>query len=278
MGMYNYIGTSGDQVKCFYVPCISVSPTNTVCMGSMGGQLESVNDTPYMTPYYNYGEDFGIMTFDLAFTPLGTEVHIVRDGKWVETLSAMEMDDNYDLPPVIINNFGTFFNVHSVAELKQMLQEFHDANAEYDRILLEGLEAHNLQGRFPLISEFRDKSHEERSAELAIRSEIGDLAYRSTQKIVNEKWVIHDPDADMAELVGLVYADWYHQNHPEEWTRPDVWQRPEEEWPIIINDLYDRIKDIGDPLEIYKHWCSQKNIIVNHEEVKALLEKYHTNM
>ena len=275
MGMYNYIGTSGDQVKCFYVPCISVSPTNTVCMGSSGGRLECVNDTPYMTPYYNYGKDFGIMTFALAFTPLEVEVHIVRDGKWVETLPAMQMDDNYDLPPVIINNFGTFFNVHSVAELKQMLQEFHDANVEHDRILFDGLEAHNLKGRFPTIAEFKNKPHEERVAELAIRSEIGDLAYKTTQKIVNEKWVIHDPDADMAELVGLVYADWRQQNPLDESITP-AWQRPEEEWTIIVDDLYDRFNDIGDPLAFYKNWCNKKGIIVDINDVSHFLNTYKT--
>ena len=276
MGMYNYIGTSGDQVKCFYVPCISVSPTKTVCMGSTGGRLECVNDTPYMTPYYNYGKDFGIMTFALAFRPLEVEVHIVRDGKWVETLPAIEMDDNYVLPPVIINNFGTFFNVHSVAELKQMLQEFHNANVEYDRILFDGLEAHNLKGRFPTMAEFKDKPHEERVAELAIRSEIGDLAYKTTQKIVNEKWVIHDPDADMAELVGLVYADWREQ-HPVDTSIVPAWQRPESEWSIIINDLYDRFHEYGDPLTIYKEWCEKKGIIVNQEDVATLLNRYRTN-
>ena len=275
MGMYNYIGTSGDQVKCFYVPCISVSPTKTVCMGSTGGRLECVNDTPYMTPYYNYGKDFGIMTFALAFRPLEVEVHIVRDGKWVETLPAMEMDDNYDLPPVIINNFGTFFNVHSVAELKQMLQEFHDANVEYDRILFDGLEAHNLKGRFPTMAEFKNKPHEERVAELAIRSEIGDLAYKTTQKIVNEKWVIHDPDADMAELVGLVYADWRQQNPLDESITP-AWQRPEEEWTIIVDDLYDRFNDIGDPLAFYKNWCNKKGIIVDINDVSHFLNTYKT--
>ena len=274
MGMYNYIGTSGDQVKCFYVPCISVNKDKTVCIGSTGGRLESVNDTPYMTPYYNYGKDFGIMTFDLAFTPLETEVHIVRDGKWVETLLIMEMSDDYDLPPVIVNNCGTLFKVNSTVELKQMLQEFNHANVEYDRILFEGLEAHNLQGRFPSITEFRAKPHEEAMAEIAIRSEIGDLAYKATHKIANEKWVISEPDDDIAELVGLVYADWYYQNHPEEWTRPDVWQRPEEEWPIIINDLYDRFKDIGDPLVIYKEWCEKKNIVVDHDEVKHFIEMF----
>lgn len=278
MGMYNYIGTSGDQVKCFYVPCISINADNTVCMGSMGGRLECVNDTPYITPYYNYGKNFGILTFDLAFTPLETEIHIVRDGKWTETLAIMEMPDDYNLPPVIVNNSGTLFRVNSTVELKQMLKEYDHANVEHDRILFDALETHNLKGRFPSISEFRSKPHEEAMAELAIRSEISELAYKSTHKITNEKWVINDPDDDMAELVGLVYADWYYQNHPEEWTRPDVWKRPEEEWPIIINDLYDRFKDIGDPLEIYKQWCSQKNIIVNHEDVRALLEKYHTTM
>lgn len=40
MGMYDYIGHSGDQVKYFYVPCISINPTTdppTVCFGTSGG-------------------------------------------------------------------------------------------------------------------------------------------------------------------------------------------------------------------------------------------------
>ena len=62
MGMYDYINKNGDQVKCFYVPCITIhdnKDTNgkEVCFYTSGGQLKGYAEgpVPFMTPYYNYG-------------------------------------------------------------------------------------------------------------------------------------------------------------------------------------------------------------------------------
>lgn len=270
MGMYDYIGHSGDQVKCFYVPCISINPTTdppTVCFGTSGGRLECVNDAPYMTPYYNYGKDFVILSGAFIWDGHATEIHVVRDGKWVETIKIEEMPDTYDMPSTVVGYQGTRYKAHTVAELKQMLADYIWADETYNSIFANGLEQHNLSGRLLNIDRARTLPHDELMAEINIRNELHTVAYENSTKPINEKWLDTSHESD-AELIGLAYATWEMSKDPNRY------QYPEEEWKAIVADLYDRLKDMGDLLEVYKDWCAKEGIVVDHEEVKHFVDMF----
>lgn len=270
MGLYDYIGTSGDQVKCFYVPCISVNMDAnppTVCFGTSGGRLKSANDAPYMTPYYNYSKDFAILSGEFIWDIYETEIHVVKDGVWIETIKLEQMPDTYALPSTIIGCQGTRYNAHTVVELKKMVADYAWADETYNSIYSNGLEQHNLSGRLMNIDKARQMSHDDLMAEIAIRNEIQHLAHENSYKIVNEKWLDTSHENE-AELVGIAYAAWASSKEPERY------QYPDEEWRAIIADLYARFEKIGDPLVIYREWCKQEGIVVDHGQVKAFIETY----
>ena len=275
MGMYNYIGHSGDQVKCFYVPCIPVSKDELgvyrASFGTSGGRLVNVNDTPYMTPYYNYGEDFLILDYPLSWDRDNTQVHIVKNGKWVATKLVSELDDDFEMPPVVIDGHACRYKIDTLDELLTFLVEHEEASNGYESMYANALEQANL-ARFPSIEEWRALDHDAMLAQHEYRMNAMDAAYNTYQKPFNEKWL--DDKDSVLEILGLAIADYIENTCNADWKRHDF------EWHIIFTDAIDRIhQEFDNPIEAYLKWCRDNGIdeeIVNEEMVYDIVNRYNT--
>lgn len=274
MGLYDYIGTAGDQVKCFYVPCIAVNMDSnppTVNFGTSGGRLGSVNNAPYMTAFYNYGKDFAILSCEFIWEGRKAQIFVVRDGKWSETLYVSDIPDTYDLPSTVIGYYGTRYNAHNTAELKQMVSDYIEADDKFNKLYDERLAQNNLTGRFMDFKKAKQMPHDDLLKEIAIRDEISKNTHQDAYGEINKRWLDKSHESDV-ELVGLVYEEWLWQQ------APDRWKHPDEEWAVIIDELYKQFANIGDPLVVYKSWCEKEGIVVNHDEVEKLFAKYRKSL
>lgn len=276
MGMYNYIGVSGDQVKCFYVPCIPVNKDSlgvyNASFGTSGGRLRSVNDAPYMTPFYNYGKDIAILDYPLMWDREETQVHIIRDGHWVETLHVKDMAEDYNLPVCVIDGHGTRFMIDTVENLKQFLIDADIASKGYESSYNNALEAANL-ARFPHIDEWRQLSHEEVQARHEFYMSAMDAAYQEHQKPFHEKWYDTEHESEL-DILGLAFADYLES------LKDEGWQRHEFEWHIIFSDAISRLLiHFSDPVSAYIDWCAKEGIdssVVDEGVLREVVAKYAT--
>ena len=274
MGMYNYIGTSGDQVKCFYVPCIPVSKDSlgvyNASFGTSGGRLISVNEAPYMTPFYNYGKNIAIIDYPLMWDRENTIVHIIRDGNWVETIKVEDMGDDYNLPECVIDGYGSRFLIDSVPSLRQFLVDADVASKGYDSAYNNALEEANL-ARFPSIDEWRQLTHEEVQARHDFYMAAMNEAYNVHQKPFHDKWydVSHESELD---ILGLAFADYLESLHNEGYVRHEF------EWHIVFSDAISRLcNEYEDPVSAYVDWCAKEGIdesVVDEGVLREVVARY----
>ena len=204
MGMYDYIGHDGDQVKCFYVPCISINKDVNpprVTFYTSGGRLNSVNNAPYMTPYYNYGKDFAIVDDSFANDTSDVLVHIVQDGLWKETCTLSEMPENYPWPPVTINKYGRRYNVKSQQELMNMFIERCNVQAKYEQLATDRLNQAGLE-RQPNFQRLRTMPAEQINKEIETRDRIEHSVFEETYNPFNSKY-INDEHETPLEIIKI---------------------------------------------------------------------------
>lgn len=269
MGMYDYIGSSGDQIKCFFVPCISIDRKNgtpQVCFHAMGGLLRGFDEVPYSTPYYNYGKDFFIVEFQLEEVPY---IHVIRDARYQETLIVAQMDDNYLLPPVAIDNYGTRLNINSTKELKDFVEDYCDKKDLAYVMEVQYLNEYGLSYKLDF-DRMRKLSTEELNSECKIRNMVANKVYDKTMKLFNDKWIIPD-DEDMINL-GLAVAEYIelevHKN-------PDRYPRTNDDWKLIFTTALCKLKDRFErPLDAYFDWCDNQGIKLDKSWTADIIKQY----
>ncbi len=271
MGMYDYINKNGDQVKCFYVPCITIQEDKEVSFYATGGQLASYvkAPVPFMTPYYNYGHTFAIMEYHLLPKEYEAMVHIIRDGHFVETFDIHTMPKNYDLPETVIDKYGQFYNIHSTKELKQFIVE----NADIEKRVRETEESELAKVGLKVQLPAFDKSRpiEEYVKEFKIREGIDEKIHQEIQKPFLMKWWNYDHDSKV-EIIGFLLADYEDvKKRPKERV-----QRTEEEWALIFSKAIEYLKKDGypTPLNNYFQWCEKEGIVIDRHNATQLFSKY----
>ena len=278
MGLYDYVGHSGDQVKCFYVPCITVkydkeTKRSDVCFHCSGGRLAGANNAPYMTPYYNYGKDFAILDYHW-YEHEAPKVHIFKDAKWVETREWHEFEDDYDYPPVTIDKNGDWTNIHSAVDMKEFVETFIREDANYTQIETDGLEAVNLSYGLYDIDHYREMGLEAMQAEFGLREQIRNEAYNHTLKPFYEKWADRSRESEL-HIIGLVLEDYLDEQRPNRENWRDV-NRLEYEWYAIFSNAIDYLSDkFENPLEDYFEWAEKQGIEIDREWTIGLFEKYN---
>ena len=279
MGLYDYVGHSGNQVKCFYVPCINVkynreARKSDVGFYTSGGRLAGANNAPYMTHYYNYGKNFAILDYAFVRYDNRAIVHIFKDAKWVETREWNEFEDNYDYPPVTIDKNGNWLNIHSAVDMKEFIDTFIREDANYTQMEMDALEAVNLSYKRPGRDHYLSMGLEAMQAEFDLRNQISNEAYNHTLKPFYKKWADKSRESDLC-IIGLVLEDYLDEQRPNRENWRDT-HRPEYEWYAIFSDAIDYLSDkFKNPLEEYFKWAEKQGIEIDREWATDLFEKYN---
>jgi hypothetical protein len=278
MGMYDYVGHSGDQVKCFDVPCLTVNKYNKETKKAepyfhvVGGRLKNMNTAPYMTPYYNYGPDFAILDYRW-YEHEPPMAHIFKNGEWVETVECADMADTYDYPPVTIGYYGDRINISSAAEMHAFVAEFIAMDKRQEEILADKYAAANITEKFITRDRALDMGHEALMAEIAIRNEIETYAFNSTFGPFNEKWFDRSHESEL-EIIGLVLYDYLDEQRDVREGYRDT-TRVEYEWYALFGGAIECLKEkFANPVEDYLQWCDREGIEVDKQMVRGLFAKY----
>ena len=276
MGMYDYINKNGDQVKCFYVPCITIhdnKDTNgkEVSFYASGGQLKGYAEgpVPFMTPYYNYGHTFAIMEFHLLPSSMEPVVHIIRDKCFVETFDISALPDDYDLPKNVIDKYGQWYNIKSAQELKQFIAEDREVKKRVRETEEVELAKVGLKVQLPAFDKSRPA--EDYIREFKIREEIDNKIHAEIQKPFMDKWWNGEHDSKL-DIIGFVLAD-----YDDVISRPDERvQRTEEDWKLIFTQAVEYLEKEGypTPLHNYFQWCEKEGIEIDRHKATELFSKY----
>ena len=272
MGMYNYVGHDGEQVKCFYVPAICVDynkETKEAVVGfhTSGGRLENCNNAPYMTHYYNYGKDFAILKYYLIDDENEPFMHVFRNGKFVETVRISDMPDDCHLNNVI-DNYGEWTNIHSVSDAREFIKDYRYYRDMQISMETEALERIGLSYKLASFSEMKEKGADAIRYECQMRAQISNEVYALTTKIFNDKWydVSHESHLD---IIGLALDDYLEDAKRREWRRKEF------EWYAIFTQVALMLREnYNEPVEAYYSWATSQGIEVDRDWVRSLFCKY----
>ena len=268
--MYDYIGTSGDQVKCFYVPYIVVSELNEengekkVSFGISGGCLNGYNyEVPYQSRYYNYGKNFVII--DDTSGPLeDVNVHYIFNGKYVDTYALDDIPLTFEWPETVIDSDGNKMNISSVNELYEFVAEKKIQHIKYKT--KQAQELRNA-GYITLdsIQHYRNMDRELRVKEMNERRRIKMESYDLTIKPFRERWYnTYDRD-DQIVVIGYILSEYERDKN----------SKTEDEWKVICLAAKNNLRNMSDdPLSTYCDWCEKNGIFVDRKEVYEWLGKY----
>ena len=278
MGLYDYVGKHGDQVKCFALPCFSVKRYNNETKKSecsfhvVGGRLANANNAPYATPYYNYGKDFAILDYRW-YESEAPKVHFFRDGKWVRTAYCDKVSLRYNYPPVTIDYYGERINVKSVKEMRAFIADFIETDKMQNQMLHDGLEAVNLSYKLNSKDYYLSIGQDAMVAEFQLRDQIHNDVYSKTFASFNQKWINRDHESEL-DIIGMLVYDYMDERAEKRDGYRDT-HRLEYEWYMLFAGAIEQLKyQFENPVESYFDWCDKEGIIVDKEFVKALFEKY----
>lgn len=276
MGMYNYVGDCGEQVKCFYVPAINVDYNRetkecTVNIYSSGGRLESCNDAPYMTHYYNYGKDFAILEYRLMGKDESPYFHVFRDGKFVETAELNDVPEDYDLPYNVIDHYGEWINAHTIQDLRTFVAGHRETDANCIQMETEALEKIGLSYKLSSFAAMQEKGADWIRYECQMRNQIYDEVNALTWKPFLEKWRDSSRDSNL-DMIGLVLDDYIYDTTIR---AADGWARKEFEWYMIFTQVLEKLaSEFDNPIDAYFDWTEKWGIEVDKNWVLELFSKY----
>lgn len=278
MGMYDYVGISGDQVKCFDVPCLTLQKYNRTTKKAepyfhvVGGRLKNMNTAPYKTLYYNYGPDFAILDYRW-YKNEPPMAHIFKNGEWVETIECDVMPNTYDYPPVTIGYYGDRINISSAAEMHEFVAEFIATDKRQEEILADKYAAANITEKFISRERGLSMSHEALQAEIALRNEIDSYAFDCTFGPFNKKWFDRSHESEL-HIIGLVLSDYKDEQQGFKESYRDI-PRVEYEWYVLFGGAVEYLKDkFENPVEDYFEWCDKEGIDVDKNQARELFAKY----
>ena len=276
MGLYDYINKDGDQIKCFYVPCITIQENKEtgekeVSFYASGGALRSFvkAPVPFMTPYYNYGETFAIMEYRLLPKEYEAMVHIVRNGYYVESFNIDNLPDNYNLPKHVIDKYGQWYNIDSAIDMKFFIAEHALTTEQAEQETKDELAKVGLKTQLPAFDKTRPV--EDYVKEFKIREEIDTKIHETIYKPLLKKWWNYSHESKL-EIIGFILADYEDvKNKPTERV-----QRTEDDWRLIFSQAIEYLKkeNYPTPLNNYFQWCEKEGIIIDRHKAAELFAKY----
>ena len=143
MGMYDYLGE--EQVKCFGVPTVGVTPNGennfNLFIHCMGGNLRYYHrgsSVPYKTPFYNYGKDFMVFdcrTFNYDEPIVDDElwVHIIKNGRYFRSVRYDRVPSRYKIG-LVLNNYGEVVNIKTHNDFKEIVYGWRYSQVKYKEL------------------------------------------------------------------------------------------------------------------------------------------------
>lgn len=141
MGMYDII--HGEQVKCFYTPCLShdmdvkwgLPPVDRLDLWGSTGNLITyhfMDKVPYKTMWYDYTKNF--MIFDPEYLGGGDLIHVVKGGRYIHSFSKDHLNTIIFPITVVIDYYGNPLNIKEKSDFYCMKSE-HDSIIAMRQIL-----------------------------------------------------------------------------------------------------------------------------------------------
>lgn len=273
MGLYNYLGNEGEQVKCFYVPCIHVKRDPKTGMANAefytsGGLLNSyTKEVPYRTYYYNYGKDFLILDYVCIYDE--PFVHIIQNGEYVDTVNYQKVPQN-TIFDIVIDNYGRRLNIQSLEELTQFIAEYNQSKELEQELEKKYFAEANMSIKIPSVEYFKDMSQDEMYKYFNRRSAIYDEIYKVANKPFVDQWLL--PEEPEVSIIGLLLSD-YEKKRQEDNEFLDAY---EYEWHVAFPAVVQHLKKLGieNPIEAYLEWAKHNKIEIDKNYIYQLFEKY----
>lgn len=266
MGMYDYLGTDGEQVKCFYVPIFHVDETTgKTSFGSSGGILKGYNkEVPFRTFYYNYGKNFIVVDYKLRFddSPI---IHVIQNGEYFGTFEYDKVPNDITFNKAIDKN-GDELNIHSVEAIPLLVHEWRAMRAEQERLETKYFTEAELPLKFPSFREF-NMNPEKYLEDFEIRSTIHTRVYEETSIPFHAKW--YKPDSEVPYILGGILC--LSKASPFE-----GYSLKDSDVSILCRDAieYLREKGIENPIDEYVEWAKENDINLTEKEIREFFEEH----
>lgn len=266
MGMYDYLGTDGEQVKCFYVPIFHVDETTgKTSFGGSGGMLNGYNkEVPFRTFYYNHGKNFVVVDYKLRFddTPI---VHVIQNGEYFGTFEYDKVPDDITFDKAIDKN-GDELNVHSVADISFFIDEWRQMITKLQELEFKYFSEAGIPLKIPSFKEF-DMSPEKHLEDMKLRMNIQTRIYEETSRPFHAKW--YAPDSEVPYMLGSILC--LSKASPfKEYSLKDS------DISILCRDAieYLREKGIDNPIDEYIEWAKENDIDLTENEIREFFEEH----
>lgn len=252
MGQYDII--DGDIFEYFPFPYISFYDDTAVI--SSTSDIPTAAKPAYMTPYHNFTKDF--VMWDERWDAYGhnrmNRIYVVRDGCVIESWVADKIPDNYEWPQVVVSPEYDRYNVKSLAEFKQMVQDSIEAHEMHTHMVAEAWDTYvNEHGPVKHIT----------PAITAVIVDNCSKAYDMTYQVFNDKYLDNSHDSPFVSI-GLVVGLWeYAQANNTGLYTPA-------QWSTIKTALMSLYEGQEDPIAGYLDWCKQEGIIISEQYVRDI--------
>lgn len=265
MGLYNYLGAY--QVKCFYLANVIVDSLDNLSLYTIGGtlrQFEVGDEVPYKTLYYNYGKDF--LIFDTRGISLDDPVviHIIKDGKFFDTVEYSRLSEDYFVPNVI-DVYGEKLNIQKYEEILDYYNAVCKREKDYRELTEKYDKEFNVNKSF--YQDYRAKviEKEEFYEELEKAKKVSDRVHNEVNVPFNKRWRFDDficNDIGDGVIIGHLLDCYINLD------------KTVYEWNCIFDKFLEFIKKEGYKYETlvdsYRIWCKNNDISVIEDSLKEM--------
>lgn len=280
MGMYDYLGE--EQVKCFGVPTVGVTPKGennfNLFIHCMGGNLRYYHrgsTVPYKTSFYNYGKDF--MVFDYRTfnynEPICEDelkVHIIKNGRYFRSVRYDRVPSRYKIG-LVLDNYGEVVNIKTHNDFKEIVYGWRYSHILYDELQEKYREEMGIPNmlRFNRF-DVEKYSKEEINEMFEKHGKCMDRASDESLKPFRDTWYkdteIKDKEMNKGWPFGALY-DALETMHISEYDKYWIARLFVEQ---IEKDGHSLMFDLGE----YFNWCIESGIEVDRLKFMMFFSKY----
>ena len=272
MGLYNYLGEH--QVKCFYLANVIIDSLDNLSIYSIGGilhQFKKGDNVPYKTLYYCYGKDF--LIYDTRGITLKEDVviHIIKDGKYVDTVEYSNLTKNMFVNNVI-DVYGDKININIFEDIVDYYNAVVRREKDYIEYTKKYEKEANVNKNFYHDYKEQRISKEDFYTELEKQKNISDRVHNEINVPFNNRWRVKDTDLEDGTIIGHL-LDCYTNLDKNIY-----------EWNCIFDKFICYLKNENQDFMMlvssYKEWCKLNDIIIDInklEEMISLIEKRGVN-
>jgi hypothetical protein len=266
MGMYDYLGTDGEQVKCFYVPIFQVDEqTGKSSFGSSGGMLKGYNkEVPFKTFYYNYGKNFIVFDYQLRLYDYPI-VHVIQNGEYFGTFEYDKVPDDITFDKAI-DEYGDELNIRTIDDILWFIETWDDMRTTQEILEAKYCKKAGVPLKIPSFKEF-NMSPEKHLEYMRLRKNIQTRVQKKTSIPFHAKW--YESDSEVPYMLGGILC--LSKASPfNEYSLKDS------DISILCRDAieYLREKGIDNPIDEYIEWAKENDIELTENEIREFFEEH----